>query len=145
MHDVDLIRAAFAAFAARDVEAALALLTDDVEVWAKVGMTHAGREHPYRGHDGMRAYFRDVEVSFGSLVMEVQSARAVAGGAAVFGTVRATPAGGTPFTAPVTLMMRLRDGRIEYIRSMATLPEAEAAAFAAPPPADAAPRADDPR
>lgn len=130
MHDVDVIRAAFAAFAVRDVDGALALLTEDVEVWAKVGMTHAGREHPYRGHEGMREYFSDVEDSFESLVMEVQSARAVAGGAAVFGTVHVTPAGAAAYAAPVTLMIRMRKERIAYVRSMASLPEAEAAPFA---------------
>lgn len=133
MHDVDVIRAAFAAFAVRDVDAALALLTEDVEVWAKVGMKHAGREHPYEGHAGMREYFRDIEQSFEQLVMEVQSARAVAGGAAVFGTVHAVPAGGPAFSAPVTLMMRMREGRIAYIRSMAALPEAAAAVAEARP------------
>jgi ketosteroid isomerase-like protein len=126
MHEIDIIRAGFAAFANRDVDKALNLVTDDVELWAKVGMAHAGREHPYRGHAGVRDYFRDVAANFEGLEVEVQSARAVSGGAAVFGTVHADPAGGEHYDAPVTMMVRLRDGRIGYVRSMASLPEVRA-------------------
>src|SRR4051812_33173012 len=57
--DIEVVKATFAAFAARDVEAVLALSSPDIEFTAVTG-EHAGRTDPYRGHDGMRQYFRDV-------------------------------------------------------------------------------------
>ena len=49
----------FAAFADRDLEAVLGLAAPDIEFAAVTG-EHAGRTEPYRGHAGMRQYFRDV-------------------------------------------------------------------------------------
>ncbi len=130
MEEVDVIRAVFLAFAKRDLQAALVLVTEDVECWAKVGMAHSGREHPYLGHEGIGEYFRDVAATFETLEMHVQSARSVAGGATVFGTVRGKLAGGAEFAVPVTLMVRFREGRVAYIRSVASLDAAAAPAGA---------------
>jgi ketosteroid isomerase-like protein len=57
--DMDVVRAVFAAFAERDVERVLAHSSPDVEFSAVTG-EHAGRTEPYRGHDGVRQYFRDL-------------------------------------------------------------------------------------
>jgi ketosteroid isomerase-like protein len=57
--DRQLIEAVYAAFAERDVEGVLRRLHPDVEFTAVTGDT-IGRTDPYRGHDGMRQYFRDV-------------------------------------------------------------------------------------
>jgi ketosteroid isomerase-like protein len=57
--DRDVIEAVYAAFAERDVEAVLAYLHPEVEFVAVTGDV-AGRGGPYRGHDGVRQYFRDV-------------------------------------------------------------------------------------
>ena len=56
---MDVVKAVFAAFAERDVEGVLAHASADIEFSAVTG-DHAGRTAPYRGHDGMRQYFRDV-------------------------------------------------------------------------------------
>ena len=57
--DIEVVKATFAAFAARDLDRVLALADPDIEFIAVTG-EHAGRTDPYRGHDGMRQYFRDV-------------------------------------------------------------------------------------
>jgi ketosteroid isomerase-like protein len=57
--DIDVIRAVFEAFAERDVEGVIAHAHTDIEFSAVTG-DHAGRTAPYRGHDGLREYFRDV-------------------------------------------------------------------------------------
>jgi ketosteroid isomerase-like protein len=57
--DVDVVKAVFAAFAERDLERVLELAAPDVEFIA-VTSDYAGRTEPYRGHDGIRQYFRDV-------------------------------------------------------------------------------------
>jgi ketosteroid isomerase-like protein len=58
-NDMDVVKAVFEAFAERDVEGVIAHSHPDVELSAVTG-DHAGRTHPYRGHDGLRQYFRDV-------------------------------------------------------------------------------------
>ena len=57
--DIDVVRAIFAAFAERDVEGVIAHASPDMEFTTVTG-DHAGRTEPYRGHDGLRQYFRDV-------------------------------------------------------------------------------------
>ena len=57
--DIDVVRAVFAAFDERDVEGAIAHASPDIEFAAITG-NQAGRSEPYRGHDGLRQYFRDV-------------------------------------------------------------------------------------
>jgi ketosteroid isomerase-like protein len=57
--DMDVVRAVFEAFTERDVEGVLARAHPEVEFGAVTG-DHAGHTQPYRGHDGIRQYFRDV-------------------------------------------------------------------------------------
>jgi ketosteroid isomerase-like protein len=57
--DIDVVRAVFEAFAERDVESVIARSHPDIEFSAVTG-DHAGRTDPYRGHDGIRQYFRDI-------------------------------------------------------------------------------------
>ena len=57
--DIEVVRAVFAAFAARDVERVLAYASPDMEFSSVTG-EHAGRTDPYLGHDGLRQYFRDL-------------------------------------------------------------------------------------
>jgi ketosteroid isomerase-like protein len=51
--EIELLRAAYAAFNARDIDAALALMTPDV-VWPR-----AFKGGFVRGHEGVRAYWRE--------------------------------------------------------------------------------------
>lgn len=124
--DGDVIRAVFAAFNALDVDCALRLMTVDVEYWPKVIMMLAGREQPYRGHDGMRACFDDIETLFERVVIDVDSVRSVTGGAMAFGTASGTPVGREAFAVPVMLIVRLRENRVAYARSAASIDELEA-------------------
>ncbi len=57
---VELVRAAFDAFAARDVSAMLDHCHPDIVLRALVTSQLADRAEPYRGHAGIRAYLRDV-------------------------------------------------------------------------------------
>jgi ketosteroid isomerase-like protein len=56
---MDVVKAVFLAFSERDVEGVIAHAHPDIEFSAVTG-GHAGRTEPYRGHDGLRQYFRDV-------------------------------------------------------------------------------------
>jgi ketosteroid isomerase-like protein len=57
---VDVVRAAFDAFAARDVPAMLGHCRPDVVLRAFATSQLTNRLEPYRGHDGIRAYLQDV-------------------------------------------------------------------------------------
>jgi ketosteroid isomerase-like protein len=56
---MEVVQAVFEAFAERDVEGVLAYAHSDIELRPVTGDI-AGRAEPYRGHDGIREYFRDV-------------------------------------------------------------------------------------
>jgi ketosteroid isomerase-like protein len=58
--DLAVVRALLAAYAARDLEAALPLLTEDVVMRLETTGRMAGRHEPYVGHDGVRDYFGDM-------------------------------------------------------------------------------------
>ena len=57
--DIDVVNAVYEAFTERDVERVLAHAHPEI-VFSAVTGGHAGRTEPYRGHAGMREYFRDV-------------------------------------------------------------------------------------
>jgi ketosteroid isomerase-like protein len=55
----ELVRSAYEAFSTRDVEVLLQLSDPRIEIHTVTGMV-AGRDEPYRGHDGVKEYLRDV-------------------------------------------------------------------------------------
>jgi len=55
-----LIRRAYRAFAARDLEALESLASPEIEISTVTGLL-AGREDPYCGHAGIAEYLRDTE------------------------------------------------------------------------------------
>lgn len=57
--DIELVQRAFIAFRRRDVDGLLATCAPDI-VFEPVTARLAGRSEPYRGHDGLRQYLRDV-------------------------------------------------------------------------------------
>ena len=66
--NADIVRRLFAAFSRRDVATVLELCDPDIVFVPPTGRL-AGREEPYRGHDGLRAYLADV----GRLWQELRS------------------------------------------------------------------------
>ena len=59
LSNVDVVKAVIAALAERDLERVLEFAAPEIEFIA-VTSDYAGRTGPYRGHDGIRQYFRDV-------------------------------------------------------------------------------------
>jgi ketosteroid isomerase-like protein len=125
--DAAVIRALFSAFGRRDLGAALELVAPDLEFWPQGTQKRIARDAPYIGHEGLREYFSDVEAAWEELEIEAESLRAVAGGVAVFGRVRGTPADGEPMETEAFWVFRLRDGLVVHGRAVATMAEAVAA------------------
>ena len=123
--DIDVVKAVFAAFAERDVEGVLAHAGSEI-VFSPVTGDYAGRTEPYRGHDGMRQYFRDVALVWDELRIVPGEFRQNGDTVLVTGRVSARSparivAGSTGW------IWRLRDGRVVYARVYPSAADAMAA------------------
>ncbi len=107
---VAVVKAAFAAFARGDVEAALVHVAPDAEL-RPPGTSVASGVEVYRGHDGIRRYFADVaRVWPEGLHLEPVSFRAVAGSVVVFGRVHGSSPQLGAVDDEVVWVWKLRDG-----------------------------------
>jgi ketosteroid isomerase-like protein len=123
--DRDVIEAVFAAFAERDVEAVIARLHADCEFIA-VTSDHAGHTEPYRGHDGVRRYFRDVAEIWDELRVVPSDFRQ--NGEQVLVTGRVSARSPARIVAGTTgWIWRLRDGLVDYVRVYPSAADAMAA------------------
>jgi ketosteroid isomerase-like protein len=122
---MDVIKAVYEAFTERDVEGVIAHLDDDVEFSAVTG-DHAGRTEPYRGHDGIREYFRDVAEVWDELRIVPDEYRR--DGDKILVTGRVTARSPARIVAGSTgWIWRLRDGVVVYARVYASAADAMAA------------------
>src|SRR4051794_38984151 len=113
--DLDVVRAIYAAFAARDLEGALDFVGPECEIHLEGTARAAGRTGPYRGHEGLRQYFADVEQVWHELEVRADDFRTIPGSVIVMGTV--TGLSGTErITRSVMWSWRLRDARAVLIR-----------------------------
>jgi ketosteroid isomerase-like protein len=123
--DIELVKAMFAAFAARDLETVLSLADPEIEFTAVTG-EHAGRTDPYRGHDGLREYFRDVAAVWEELRLTPREFREEGGLILVTGKVSARSQRRT-VTGSTGWVWRVRDGKVVYARVYASAADAVAA------------------
>jgi uncharacterized protein len=124
--DVSVVKAVFAAFAERDLERVLELVDPAVELTA-VTNDFAGRTEPYRGHEGIREYFRDVARVWDDLRLTPSDYREVGDQVLVTGRVNARSAARI-VDGSTGWIWRVRDGRVVYGRVYASAADAERAA-----------------
>jgi PAS domain S-box-containing protein len=112
---VGLVRRAFAAFAGRDLDTMLGLCAADIVLRPHQSTSDlAGHQAPYRGHDGLRAYARDITRVWKTLDLIPTAFRAVNESVIVFG--RADSRSGTETnTVYVLWVWELRDGLITSV------------------------------
>jgi ketosteroid isomerase-like protein len=120
-----VVEAVFAAFAERDLERVLDLVDPEFE-FTTVTSDYAGRTEPYRGHAGLREYFRDVALVWDDLRLSPSDFRKVGDSILVTGRVSArSPAriveGSTGW------IFRVNDGRVIYGRVYPSAGDAERA------------------
>ena len=123
--DIELVKAMFAAFAARDLETVLSLADPEIEFTAVTG-EQTGRTEPYRGHDGLREYFRDVAAVWEELRLTPREFREEGGLILVTGKVSARSQRRT-VTGSTGWIWRVRDGKVVYARVYASAADAVAA------------------
>jgi ketosteroid isomerase-like protein len=85
--EIEVVKAMYAAFAHRDLEAAIALVSEDCELHLEGTARLAGRGGPYRGAAGLREYFADVSRHWEDLVLHADDFRAVPGSVIVLGHI----------------------------------------------------------
>ena len=122
--DVDVVRAIYAAFARRDLDAAFGFLAPDCELHLQGTARLTGRTEPYRGHAGMRQYFADVERTWEELTIHADDFRVVPGSVIVIGHVTGRRAG-APVRRAAVWTWRIADGRAVSVRAadMGDLPD----------------------
>ena len=128
------VRDLFAAFAARDTEAAVALVHPDVEFWAQPTADLAGRTEPYRGREEFRTYLADVDRLWAEFSVVPEDFRVAGAGVIAFGYAEGRPKDGdrdAPRRIPVIWVFRLRDGLVAHCNVARTAAEATALATGA--------------
>jgi ketosteroid isomerase-like protein len=111
--NVKLIRKVFDAFRSRDVDATLELMDPDVEFFAPTAtLAHEGTS--YRGHDGVRAYFADVERLWEELRVTPTEYRAEGDTVLVLGQIHVRGAVGYLADSPAGWLWRLADGKVVH-------------------------------
>jgi ketosteroid isomerase-like protein len=123
--DIEVVQAVFAAFAERDLEAVLELAAPEIEFIA-VTSDYAGRTEPYRGHEGIRQYFRDVAEVWDELRLTPADYRMVGQQVLVTGRVSArSPA--RVVSGSTGWVWRVRAGKVVWGRVYASAEDAVAA------------------
>ncbi len=130
---VEVVRGALVAFAGRDIDAILNACHPDVVLRPHHETSElTGREAPYRGHDGIRAYMHDVAEVWKTLKLTPTAFRAAEQSVILFGHAESN-AGAGPKTHDVLCVWRLRDGLIASVEVFQSLP-ADPAPHAPTPP-----------
>ena len=114
--DVATVRAIYDAFARRDLDAALAHVSEEVSFEPSGTARLTGRAEPYRGHDGLREYFADAGRVWDELTLHAEDVRATLGSVVVFGRAEGR-VGGEPVCRRVVWTWRLRDGKAISMRA----------------------------
>jgi len=83
--DLEVVRAIYDAFAARDLDGMLRYIAPDWEIDLRGTAALVGRTEPYRGHQGMREYFADVERVWDELRLHAEDFRVIPGAVIVMG------------------------------------------------------------
>jgi ketosteroid isomerase-like protein len=116
--EVEVIKRAYKAFAARDLDELTQLAAADVEVSTMTGAL-AGREHPYRGHAGLAKYLDDVAETWDEIELLPHEFQPLEDGRfLVFGRARAWRRNSF-IDAPNAWMWRLRSGLVSEVRILA--------------------------
>ena len=113
--DIDVVRAIYAAFNARDIEAALAYIAPDCELDLRGTAVRIGRTEPYRGPDGLRQYFADVAQTWEELSIHAEDFRAIPGSVIVMGHVDGR-LDGEPVRRNAIWTWKVIDGKATHVR-----------------------------
>ena len=115
------------AFNDRDPEAWVAVWTTDCE-WHPFLTAREEGDPGYHGHNGIRAWFEDVDEMYSEIRVELQNFREVGGRLLVLGSMTAIRRHGEEVKSEVAWLVEPRDDRLHRGWSYASHAEAERAA-----------------
>ena len=119
--NVELVHQVFDAFNRRDLDAALALMDDDVEGFPRI----AAIEGAYHGHEGMRRWWRNLLDAFPDFTVEVDGVRELGDMTVAAVRLRGQGAGSdNPTEQAVWNVTRWRRGKSIWWRNFTTQEEA---------------------
>jgi ketosteroid isomerase-like protein len=122
--NVLLVRRLYETFEMRDLDAMVALVSEDMEFLPQVTAQLVNRTEPYRGHDGLRRYFEDAERVWKKLEIIPHEFRDLGDEILVFGRVYARGEGGYISDSPAAWLWRIRGDRISWGRVFTSRAEA---------------------
>ena len=126
--NLDMVRRMYEAFDARDVDGAVALVTEDMEFLPVTANLTTGGV-PYRGIEGLQRYFDDVARVWDDVRLYPDELRDMGDTVVVLGRAHAR-GGGMVLDLPTGWVWRMREGKICKGRVYASHEEALAAAAA---------------
>ena len=116
--NVELVRRGFEAGNRRDVEALIEVLDPEVEWHSALLMSLEGEAAVYRGHEGIREFFRDLDELFDKLHAEYPEIRDH--GDQVVGLGRISMQGkgsGAETESPIGTVIDLKNGKATQVRT----------------------------
>ena len=125
----DVVRRAFAAFSARDLDRFLELIAPEVELLPAGTAAIANDGRPYRRPRGVEMFFRDVAAVWEELEITPHAYREVGDHVLVRGRVYGRAAGGHIVDSPAHWVWRVVDGKISWGAAFASEDDAELAAW----------------
>ena len=114
--NVVLVRRLYEAFEVRDLDAMVALVSEDMEFFPQVTATIVKRTEPYRGHEGLRRYFEDAARVWRKLEIIPHEYRDLGDQVLVFGRVYARGEGGYISDSPAAWLWRVDGELIDWGR-----------------------------
>jgi ketosteroid isomerase-like protein len=128
--NVDLVRRLYEAFAERDLEGMMAVTSPDLEWFPVQTASMVQRSGPYRGHEGLRTYFADVDRVWRQLDIIPRDFRDLGDRVLVLGRVYGRGAGGYISDSPAGWLWKVEHGAIKWGRVYLSRAEAlQAAGF----------------
>jgi PAS domain S-box-containing protein len=113
---IEQVRSFLDVFASRDVDLALTWAHPEIEIRMFGTSEQTGQREPYRGHEGVRAYFADVAAVWETLELEPITFRQVDDAVIVFGNAHARSATSEVREAALWVW-KFRDGLISSVQT----------------------------
>ena len=114
--NVEIARRMLDAFGRRDINSVLESMDPEVSFFAPTAVYADRSNHLYRGHDGIREYFEDVERVWEELRLGPEEYRESEDSVVAIGTVKGLLKNGDSFESVAGWAWRFREGKIVWCR-----------------------------